>query len=636
MSGIVGVLYLDGKPVIPDIIEGMLARIAHRGPDGRGIWCNGSVGLGQCMLWTTTESVHERQPILTSQADMVLVADARLDNRGALIKSLAQASIFSNQVSDGQLILEAYREWGYDCLSKIEGDYTFVIWDDQLQTLICVRDRVGVKPFYYVRTPVLFAFASEIKALLALAEIPQALNERKIVEYLSQDFEDTVETFYKEIYRLPPGHWMKINDAKCSISRYWGLDVQEGINFKNESGYLGVFKELFSEAVRCRLRSVYPVGSMLSGGLDSSSVACTAHNLIHSSKDNPLPVFSVIHQDQADTERARFDELKYIKCVLDSGYFEPHYIRGDQISPLIDSDQLYSELDEPYFAPTYYLYRGLHQSAQQRGVRVLLDGTDGDRTVYHGLEHLSDLARSGRWSRLYRESYGLSKGQFSHLTPKRILWNYGIKPILPDLIFHLKRWLQKDRQSVVYHQHLIRPEFIKRLGLRYSDFVSYSGTNKSLRQAHYHELTSGVIPLALELLDKSCAKHRIDARYPFFDRRLMEYCLSLPPQLKISRGWTRYILRVAMQDIIPEPIQWRADKANLEAAFCVHFYHKEINQLHKKVDIASSTLEEYINTDLFRNIYDSYTDQPSQHPIEVRIIFGVIILSDWLRRVGWG
>lgn len=635
MSGIAGVLYLDGKPVTTETIEGMLTKISHRGPDGRGIWCCGSVGLGHCMLWTTPESIHERQPILASQADVVLVADARLDNRGDLIKALSRISPLPINVSDGQLILEAYREWGDGCVGKLEGDFSFVIWDSKRQLLFCARDRVGVKPFYYIRTPFLFAFASEIKALLSLPEIPIAVNERRIAEYLAQYFEDTVETFYRDIYRLPPGHLMKVSDVVLSKSRYWEIDFQEETKPKDDSDYISAFRELFFEAVRCRLRSAYSIGSMLSGGLDSSSISCAAHILLDSRKDKPFPVFSVIYQDQADIERASFDELKYIKYVIDSGYYEPNFVRGDQLSPLIDPDQTFKELDEPYFAPTYYFYRALYQLAQYRGVRVILDGTDGDRTVYHGLEYLTDLARSGRWLRLYKEALALSKGQYTHQTPMKIIQNYGLKPVLPEVVFKLKRWLTNNRQTVNYNQHLIRPEFLKRLGLRYSDLGYYGGSYKTLPQIHYHELTSGVIPLALELLDKSCARHNIDARYPFFDRRLMEYCLSLPPQMKISRGWTRYVLRSAMQDIIPETIQWRADKSNLESAFCLQLYRKENKKLHEYLDIATRILESYINPDVLRSIFHAYVDHPVQHPVEANMIYGIIILSGWLRRVGW-
>lgn len=635
MSGIAGIFYLDGRPVKTETIEGMLAKIAHRGPDGRGIWCCGSVGLGHCMLWSTPESIHEHQPILANHADGVLVADARLDNRDDLIKSLSRISPLPMGVSDGQLILEAYREWGDECVGKLEGDFSFVVWDSKRHLFFCARDRVGVKPFYYIRTPFLFAFASEIKALLSLPEIPIEVNERKIAEYLAQYFEDTVETFYRDIYRLPPGHLMKISDVVHYKSQYWEIDFQEETKPKNESDYISAFKELFFEVMRCRLRSAHSIGSMLSGGLDSSSISCTAHNLMHSRKDKPFPVFSVIYQDQTDIERASFDELSYIRHVIDSGYFEPNFVRGDHLSPLIDPDQLFKELDEPYFAPTYYFYRAIYQLAQQRGVRVMLDGTDGDRTVYHGLEYLSDLARSGRWLKLYKEADALSKGQYPLQTSKKILQNYGLKPVVPEVIFTLKRWLTNNRRTMNYSQHLIRPEFLKRLGLRYSDLAHYGKNYKTLPQIHYRELTSGVIPLTLELLDKSCAMHHIDARYPFFDRRLMEFCLSLPPSLLLSKGWTRYILRIAMQDILPTPVQWRADKANLQTAFCTQLFQKEHSRLKPETVTLSSKLTDCIKIDLFLHALNTCISDPAQHPLEANLIFGVIILSNWLIRAGY-
>lgn len=256
----------------------MAACLAHRGTDGMGLWCEGPVGLGHRMRWTTPESLHETLPFSRPSEKRAITADARLDNRDELSASL---NVSDRAVSDSTLILLAYDRWGDACPERLLGDFAFVIWDGRREALLCARDPMGVKPLYYHHQPNrLFAFASEIKALLCLAEIPRRLNEQRVADYLVPILEDMEATFFRDIVRLPPGHRLLLDSRGLALQRYWSLDPAREVRLDSDEAYAEAFRTLFTDAVRARLRSAYPVGSLLSGGLDSSSITCAARSLI--------------------------------------------------------------------------------------------------------------------------------------------------------------------------------------------------------------------------------------------------------------------------------------------------------------------------------------------------------------------
>src|SRR2546427_256925 len=311
VTGIAGLWRRDGRPGEPAELDGMLARVAHRGPDGTGAWREGPVALGHGMLHTTPESLREQQPLVGTRGDLVLVADARIDNRGELCSLLPAPS----DATDAELILAAYERWGEHCPEHLLGDFAFAMWDGRTQRLFCARDHFGVKPLYYHHRPSrLFAFASEIKGLLALPDVPRRLNETRVADYLVPLLEDKVITFYEEIVRLPPAHRMVVSRDGVLIEQYWALDPEREIRMKSDAEYAEAFREIFTEAVRCRLRSAFPVGSMLSGGLDSSSIACVARELLAEDGGGKLHTFSAIFPDVPEC-----DEREYIDAVVAGG-----------------------------------------------------------------------------------------------------------------------------------------------------------------------------------------------------------------------------------------------------------------------------------------------------------------------------
>jgi asparagine synthase (glutamine-hydrolysing) len=637
LSGIAGIVHLDGKPAEPGVLVEMVNCLAHRGPDGSGVWVEGPVGLGHRMLWTTPESRHEELPLVDSQGFLVLTSDARIDNREELISSLNLKEIPIQKITDSQLILLAYEKWGQGCPEKLIGDFAFAIWDKSKQLLFCARDQVGAKSFFYYKSNDIFVFASELKAILLVAGVPHRLNELKIGEHLIHFFEDKSLTFYKDIFRLPAANSFTIFAGDIISRVYWSLDPKREIHLKSDEEYSQAFLEVFSEAVHCRLRSAYPVASTLSGGLDSSSIACTSRKLLKDSSNNPLHTFSAIFPSLPDEDLRKIDERMFIEAVLASGGFEAHYVNAGLLSPLTGIERALWLQDEPFLAPNLYMHWALYQAALNEGVRVFLDGIDGDVTVSYGLEYLADLARKGRWNTLVHEANAISNKPNASISSRRIIWEYGLMPLVPQQVFTAWRKIHGDNQSLWFKDTAINSDFAKEIRLEERvRAVSQSDTKifDGARKKHFQNLNSPLIPLGLELLDKATAEFSLEARYPFFDRRLMEFCLALPPGQKLSNGWTRIIMRRAMEGILPNEIQWRFTKANLIPNFVRNLRGYENDLLSDVIHNPQNLkiIEPFVNLTELNETYLRFNSHPSINETDALLLYGVLVLALWLKK----
>ena len=254
MSGIAGIWNLDGRPVERDKLRRMVESLAHRGPDASGIWTAGPVGLGHTMLWGTPQAPHEQLPLTKPLSDLTITADARIDNRADLIEILELGGNCPAMIPDSELILRAYEKWGEDCAANLIGDFAFAIWDGRKQTLFVARDHFGTKPFCYYRSETIFAFASEVKALLCLPEVPRQINEARIADFLVGELEmiNNTCTFYQSIFRFPPAQTMTVDCKKIRTQAYWSPDPTKEIRYASDGEYAEAFLQIFTEAVDCR------------------------------------------------------------------------------------------------------------------------------------------------------------------------------------------------------------------------------------------------------------------------------------------------------------------------------------------------------------------------------------------------
>lgn len=612
MSGIAGIYQRQGQSIEPLELNSMVDAIAHRGVDGSKVWHQENVGMGHLMLYTTPESLIEELPYCDRLTDTTITADARIDNRDELIDLLGLKGDYADEITDSSLILKAYHKWGTNCVTKLVGDFAFVIWDCSKQRLFCARDHFGIKPLYYYAKDSVFIFASEIKAILTCSEVPRKLNKVKIADYVIGDFDNTTHTFYQHISRLASGHCLTVTANSFDLNCYWSLDISKQTHLKSDAAYAREFKRLFIEAVRCRLRAVLPIGSELSGGLDSSAVSCVARNLLQNA-DEPalLQTFSAVFDDVAEC-----DEREYINEVLEQGGIQPHYLQGDKRTPLTDIEDIFWHEDEAFYAPGFAAMTwGLCTLAQDRGVRILLNGNDGDSTVSHGFGYLHDLAKEGRWFSLYQEIYGVAKiydesawGSF---------WNYFSAYSVKKhkhfrLLFKASR---KIRSLLKFKKQAVKqPEFANSFDAEFAERVNlterYHNWSKRERNAqtsskthHYRLLTQGVQALALEIKDKAAAAFGLEMRYPFWDKRLVEFCLSLPADQKLAKGWTRIVMRRGMEDILPPKIQWRTSKMDFISNFRQGLLVAEKQRLEQLLFEESAEIAKYVDLDVLKQKY---------------------------------
>ena len=645
MSAILGTYYFDGRPASGSELERMAQILAHRGPDGFGVWFDGSVGLGHRMLRTTPESLHETLPYQDPRDKLVITADARLDNRDELISQLEYKSTGANITTDSELILEAYRKWGENCPEKLLGDFAFAIWDARQRKLFCARDHFGVRPFYYYLSHgKTFIFATEVKALFAAPDVPCELNEVRVGDHLADVFADDESTFYRDILRLPPARSMTVTPNGVRVRRYWALDPSRELRLSSNDEYAEGFREVFTESVRSRLRSIAPVGSMLSGGLDSSSITCTARKLLVAD-GHRMSTFSTVFD-----KVPRCDERQYINAVVALDGLDRHFIPGDQNGPFQEIERIHWHEDQAFYAPNFAMVWKIYGVVRDNGVRVLLDGHDGDSVVSHGYKYLDELAIAGRWLTLTRELRGLAKhyGDSPMAILRAYAIQYGINPLLakhrslriaPRIWRALRRRLASDVDDSDSKpgdwRDLMSPEFSVQTNMaeRHKAWrKTQVNSARSERDGHYRTLTQPMQAFALEVHDSAAAAFSIEKRYPFWDRRVVEFCLSLPPEQKLCGGWTRMVMRRAMQDILPKEVQWRGGKMDFSPSLSYGLKTFEQHTLDKIIIDDPSIIEKYVNVSALRQAYQRFLTGESNGTRDLFAIWKCASLALWLRQ----
>jgi asparagine synthase (glutamine-hydrolysing) len=679
MAAIVGLLRFDGAPVEADPLTAMLAAMPHRGSDNLRQWRDGSVGLGQRMFWTTPESLGEKLPLSSADGQLVLTADARIDNRDQLLSTL-KLNKSDAEIADSEFILAAYERWDEDCVEHLLGDFAFAIWDARNQRLYCARDHFGVKPFYYFRSNQFFAFATEIKALWRSPAVSRQLNEVQLARFLSGDDSDKEATFFEHVKRLPPAHTLTIPaDGEARLRTYWKLDRDLEIHLGSDEEYAERFREIFTEAVRCRLRSAYPIGSALSGGLDSSSVACTARDLLAQAGKTPLHSFSAVYPSIPLS-----DERTYIEAALAQGGMEPHLFNADEISPFYDRERMLAHMDDFYTGGNLQIVWKTCELAQKQGVRALLHGFDGDTTVSHGFYAIKEMALQGRWHE-FATTIETVASQFSAypnykttnmlrlfgypafeelgnrkqwhiiasgieplhrhfgLSRRKLIKKYLLVPMMPYSLLRHWRRLRNGGSQPVAEQNGIAPifatlishEFAQRVQLfaqRQNSEFERSRDFNSDRDEHYFRLNSGTLSRVLELVDMTSAVFGVESRYPFAEKRLIEYCYAIPANQKLHQGLSRYVLRRAMDGILPPEIQWRSAKSNLGPGLTATFRHFGSEILREAVFSRADVIAPYVNLTTVQRAYRNFIEAEVDDDAEITQLWLVAMLSLWLRK----
>jgi asparagine synthase (glutamine-hydrolysing) len=568
VCGIAGIVHFSRQPVDARLLEAMTRSLAHRGPDGEGyvllthnrggkpISVMGrlsdsvrttpseyAIGFGHRRLAILDRSHLGNQPMGCEQGEIWITYNGEVYNYLELREELQQLGWCFQSMTDTEVILRAYQQWGTECLSRFNGMFAFAIWDGLRNRLFCARDRLGIKPFYFRETSDGIIFGSEIKALLQDPGQVRSPNKTAVHAFLVLGLQDhSEETFFAGIHQLRPGHALVMDDGQLKGHRWWDLpslmhgEVEEGLAAQSLRG-------LFEDAVRLHLRSDVPVGSCLSGGLDSSSIVCAMRRVL---PDQQIKTFSSCFDD------AKYDERPYSQAVA-----RERHLDSTEVFP--DARRLFDELprvlwfqDEPFSGASYLAQWAVMRAASEQGLKVLLDGQGGDELLcgYPGYwgSYIGDLFRSGSIAKGLHTLHACYRRQ-SKLDPM-VVSNIA-RVLLPGrLVAQCRSWIKGDA-------HWIDQDFLS----RYPVDTAYENRYPTAIQNHVAAyLQTHSLPALLHHEDRNSMAFSIEARLPFLDTRLVDCLWKWPARLKLRDGVNKYVMREAMKGLIPEKVRTRGDK----------------------------------------------------------------------------
>lgn len=643
MSGIVGIIHLDGKPVDEDQLWTMAHSMQRRGPDYQRAKVLGNVGLAFAALNTTPEALNETQP-LTIDGHLWIVADARIDNRDELRRYFNAKSIdIGTQEGDAEYILRAYQIWGEDCPNHLLGDFAFAIWDDREQKLFCARDHFGIKPFVYYQSDQIFVCATEIRALLAHPQVPEIINEARIADYLVQQLEgrDKVITLYRDIYRLSPAHVFTLHDNDIQKRQYWKLEPFQTIHLASDEEYAEAFQEQLTQAVVCRMRVPSPeqVGSMLSGGLDSSSIVGVARQWLNDTAGLPLKTFSAMSDNGAQEE-----ETWHSLAVIAQGGLQPFTLKPSQISDYATDLEYILHQNTNLFDNWMEIPQLMYIIAKRQGVKILLDGVGGNSVMALGPWYIGLLIRSGHWISAIREAIGFSNfyGENANGQKYDPIWKILVQESRRALIPQFLRKLKQVRMDKYYGDKRYKEAIDKTIiNMQFAEQENVVDQLKKLAQScntnnvwkvaekQAYWLNHAYITVGMERYDDVASAHSVEPRRPYLDKRLVEFFLALPLNQKMRHGWTKYVARNAMQGFLPDRVRWRKGSAQLSTEFIKARHTLEWQYIEKLVAHDLTLVSKYID---YKKFYSIFADFQKTGMLDIDIsLWRTIILILWLK-----
>jgi asparagine synthase (glutamine-hydrolysing) len=539
MSGIVGLYHADGAPLDAGLLARLTRAIRFRGPNHQQTWSQDHVGFGHTLLKTTWQSEHEQQPYHFD--GVCIVADARLDGRDELIERLESRSerIAPRPLADSELILQAYRTWGEDCVSHLLGDFAFAIWNGRANRLFCARDQLGIKPFYYAYKCGCFAFSNTLNCLRLHPQISNELNELAVADFLLfEQNQETNTTTFADVQKLPPAHTLTVSShGGLKVRRYWTLPTESRYRFPRSVHYVERFTELLEQAVQDRTR-LDKMSVLMSGGLDSSSVVATAKRLSRN-RSEPLQ----IHAHTAVYDRLMPDRERHYSGLVAHHLDIPiHYLAADDY-------QLFDRWERPDFPrpePTpgilELLERDIFTQAASTA-RVAFSGDGGDAVLCPPHGYLAALLKRGRLGTVLRS--GLHLWRTTRRFPRiglrfmlhQTLRSRTVAPSYPE-------WLNRDLERRLHlHERW-----------RYMQDIMVDERSDHPRREACAFLRQPYWSYWFEMQDPGATREALEIRYPFFDVRLVDFMLGIPP---IPWCVEKNILRITMEGRLPEEVRLR-------------------------------------------------------------------------------
>lgn len=558
MCGIAGIVNRDGQKVDVNLLERIITLLNHRGPDESGVWAKGPVGFGHTRL-SIIDLAGGRQPMSNEDGTLWITFNGEIFNYLELRKELASKGHVFRTKSDTEVLLHLYEEEGAECVQRLNGQWAFAIWDTVRQRLFLSRDRMGIRPLFYTTTRNAFLFASEIKALLVHPEVRRELDVKALAEIFTFWCTLAPRTMFADVHELPPGHSLTLQDGNLKIERFWQPDYLPDLReARPEQEYIDELWELLLDATRLRLRSDVPVGTYLSGGLDSSLITA----IVKKFSDTPLRTFSVSFDD------AEFDESSYQNEViqhLDTDHQRLHSHASDIAR---DLPEVIWHTEKPVLRTAPVPLFQLSGLVRSNGYKVVLTG-EGSDEVLGGYDIFKEAKIRAFWGAQPK----------SHFRPQILRKLY---PYLPGLqnqpnayrqaFFHVR---SEDLEDV-YFSHVPRWEMTSKLcGFLADDVVDairdYNPRDqlRSSLPAKYGSWDYFCRAQCLETMlllpgyilssqgDRVGMAHSVESRMPFLDHRVVEFASRLPITLKMKVLNEKYILKRCVGSLLPASVRQR-------------------------------------------------------------------------------
>ncbi|WP_339147753.1 MULTISPECIES: asparagine synthase-related protein [unclassified Sutcliffiella] len=616
MSAIAGLLSFNSNNIPPEHCVALMGGFSSFPADDVQTWKNENVFLGCHLQWITPESVGKRNPFHQREMKLVITADAIIDNRMELLDRLQIPLFKRDEISDDELIIEAYQKWGEDSPKYLVGDFAFIIWDESKNQIFGASDFSGTRTLYYHVNSEYFSFCTTLKPLLTLPHIKKKLNESWLAEYLAiPEMFETVEantTIYQGIKQLPPSHTLIVKQGQVKLSRFTRVNIDERIRYKTNKEYEEAFVEIFQTAVNSRVRTNRNVGAQLSGGLDSGSVVGYASRELKR-RGRRLHTYSYIPPSdfQQWTPKHRIaDERPYIHSTVQYvGNIEDNYLALENSCPYTEIDTWLETYEMPYkFFHNSFWIRGVYEKAFQDGVGTLLNGARGNWSISWGpyLDYQTLLLKQRKFLLFYKELDAYSK-------------NIGVKK---SRIF--SRILNKAYPAIFSKHHdsykipmLINQDFANQTGvfhklisngiepLEFKTPNAYEARKKCFEQVTFWN-SNGTVNTKLSL------RYKLWNRDPTNDLRVIKFCLSIPESQFVQNGFDRSLIRRATKGILPEKVRLNQRVRGIQGSDSlfrmIPLWKNFICELETL--IKDPLVKEYLNTDLIEKTTASLKDNP--------------------------
>jgi len=549
MCGIAGYISTRGAEVPPGLVQRMTDAVMHRGPDGGGVWSQDGVAFGHRRLAILDLSELGHQPMEDTTNGCVITYNGEIYNYVELRQELVRRGYQFRSNSDTEVILKAYACWGQECVHKFNGMWAFAIFDPARQLIFCSRDRFGVKPFYYAQPAGGFAFGSEIRQLLPLLARVDADASVLISFLAARVAEDPERTFYAGVRKLPGAHNLiyDLVTQTFSIKRYYTLEAKADYAALDLGAALETFQSLFRDAIHLRLRSDVRVGTCLSGGMDSSSIATLAAEAYGHQSHQAFSAITAISEETAT------DESQFARRIVENSRLDWITVKPDYIAFRESIDAVVRAQEEPFSSASVSMQYFVMREARRANIPVLLDGQGGDETLLgyerYFADHLLQSLKDGQAFQALGVLAGLGrngrKGAFGAM--------------LRNLLYFHTPGLR--RMAIGNQLSLFRPQFDSLIRAAVKPPNGYDGLFGMQKQ----EIERTNLPALLRYEDKNSMAHSIETRLPFLDYRLVEFAASASTAVKLHDGWGKYLLRKSMDGRMPSDIVWRKHKFGFEA-----------------------------------------------------------------------